>query len=92
MYIITCNKYQLISFTVHKLGHRSFHFYSRRYTTTPHLDTFRYNKMAHQARADAEAQVKRNPHPDFKKVEGSRPDFEAREVTFTKLEAWKWCQ
>jgi len=29
----------------------------------------------HQERADAEAAIKRNPHPDFKQVESARPDF-----------------
>ena len=36
--------------------------------------------------------IKRNPHPDFKKVEGSRPDFankEAISYTKTKFPDWK---
>lgn len=38
-----------------------------------------------------ESEIKRNPHPDFKKVEGSRPDFD-REATFsfTKTVAPSW--
>jgi len=29
-----------------------------------------------QPKLDAEKHVKRNPHPDFKKVEASRPDWD----------------
>lgn len=38
-----------------------------------------------------ESEIKRNPHPDFKKVEGSRPDWD-REATFkyTKTAAPSW--
>lgn len=34
-------------------------------------------KMAAQNSANFEAKIKRNPHPDFKKVEASRPPFPA---------------
>ena len=35
--------------------------------------------------------VKRNPHPDFKKVEASRPPFDhSREFTFTKTSNPEW--
>ncbi|TVY82500.1 Uncharacterized protein LSUE1_G002474 [Lachnellula suecica] len=32
--------------------------------------------MSRQSRLDAEKEIKRNPHPDFKKVEGSRPPWD----------------
>ena len=43
-------------------------------------------------KADAESQVKRNPHPDFKKVEGSRPEFNSSQNTpiFTKTKDPDW--
>lgn len=43
-------------------------------------------------KADAEPQVRRNPHPDFKKVESSRPDYSlnAGEITFTKTVNPDW--
>ncbi|KAG9645462.1 hypothetical protein KCU71_g9141, partial [Aureobasidium melanogenum] len=35
---------------------------------------------------DAEKEVKRNPHPDFKKVEASRPDWpEENKWHYTKI-------
>jgi hypothetical protein len=41
--------------------------------------------------ADAEKAIKRNPHPDFKKVEASRPDWrEDAEWTFTKIRNPNW--
>ena len=44
-----------------------------------------------QGRADAEAQIKRNPHPDFKSVEASRPDFEKdRTVHYVKTPKPDW--
>ncbi|KAF1986778.1 hypothetical protein K402DRAFT_420842 [Aulographum hederae CBS 113979] len=33
--------------------------------------------MSHLQKADAEKAIQRNPHPDFKKVEASRPDWTA---------------
>ena len=43
---------------------------------------------------DAEKTIKRNPHPDFKTVEGSRPDFPAHPApsnfTFTKVPSPSW--
>lgn len=40
---------------------------------------------------DAEQHVKRNPHPDFKKVESMRPDFERnRHFTYTKAAQPDW--
>ncbi|KAL9107747.1 MAG: hypothetical protein Q9227_007369 [Pyrenula ochraceoflavens] len=43
---------------------------------------------------DAEKTIKRNPHPDFKKVEGSRPDFPSHPApstfTFTKVPSPSW--
>ena len=44
-----------------------------------------------EGRADAEAQIKRNPHPDFKGVEASRPDFEHdRKVHYVKTPQPSW--
>ncbi|KAF1968222.1 hypothetical protein BU23DRAFT_481060 [Bimuria novae-zelandiae CBS 107.79] len=44
-----------------------------------------------EPKADAEAQIKRNPHPDFKKVEASRPPFDAsRTVHFTQTPQPSW--
>jgi hypothetical protein len=42
--------------------------------------------------ADAESAIKRNPHPDFKKVEASRPEWDSKstfEFTKTKEPDWK---
>jgi hypothetical protein len=50
---------------------------------------------SHQKMADAEKAIKRNPHPDFKKVEASRPNFrEVEEVDYTKTPdtEWHWGQ
>ncbi|KAL5378484.1 hypothetical protein DPSP01_009066 [Paraphaeosphaeria sporulosa] len=44
-----------------------------------------------EGKADAEAAIQRNPHPDFKGVEASRPDFEAdRAVHFVKTPKPDW--
>ena len=46
----------------------------------------------HEQRFDQEKTVKRNPHPDFRKVEASRPDWEEKNTwhfTKTKLPGWK---
>ena len=44
-------------------------------------------------KVDAEAHVKRNPHPDFEKVEKSRPDWtsnpDGQRFTKTKDPGWK---
>lgn len=40
---------------------------------------------------DAEKLVKRNPHPDFKKVEASRPKWdEERKWTYTQTRRPEW--
>lgn len=40
---------------------------------------------------DAEAVIKRNPHPDFKKVEASRPDWNTdKSFTYTKTADPEW--
>jgi flavin reductase (DIM6/NTAB) family NADH-FMN oxidoreductase RutF len=44
--------------------------------------------MSHAA--DAEASVKRNPHPDFKGVEASRPPFPTKALTFTQTPKPDW--
>jgi flavin reductase (DIM6/NTAB) family NADH-FMN oxidoreductase RutF len=48
--------------------------------------------MPEQRKSDAEATIKRNPHPDFGKVQASRPDYEKREWRFTKTvdPNWQW--
>jgi hypothetical protein len=41
---------------------------------------------------NAERAIKRNPHPDFKKVEASRPEFDTSRVwsySQTKIPNWK---
>lgn len=44
-----------------------------------------------QGKADAEAAIQRNPHPDFKGTEALRPDFEAdRTVHFVKTPKPDW--
>ena len=46
---------------------------------------------AHEQRFDQEKAVKRNPHPDFHKVEASRPDWAERaEWRFTKTKHPDW--
>jgi flavin reductase (DIM6/NTAB) family NADH-FMN oxidoreductase RutF len=46
----------------------------------------------HTSRADAEGAVKRNPHPDFSKVQASRPDWATSTFTFSKTKdpTWQW--
>jgi hypothetical protein len=47
---------------------------------------------AHEVKMDAESVIQRNPHPDFKKVEGMRPDWQSErnwEWTKTKEPSWK---
>lgn len=45
----------------------------------------------HEQRFDQEKAVKRNPHPDFNKVEASRPDWaEKSEFHFTKTKQPGW--
>lgn len=46
----------------------------------------------HQPKMDAEKHVQRNPHPDFKSVEGSRPDWDENakwEYSKTRKPDWK---
>ncbi|KAL8715543.1 MAG: hypothetical protein Q9220_000879 [cf. Caloplaca sp. 1 TL-2023] len=42
-----------------------------------------HDPSATEQRQDSEKAVGRNPHPDFKKVEGSRPDWRP-------VESWQW--
>ena len=47
---------------------------------------------AHEQRFDQERNVKRNPHPDFQKVQASRPDWTEKsdwQFTKTKQPGWK---
>jgi flavin reductase (DIM6/NTAB) family NADH-FMN oxidoreductase RutF len=39
---------------------------------------------------DAESQIKRNPHPDFKKVEASRPPWSPPHLTYTQTAKPDW--
>jgi hypothetical protein len=49
---------------------------------------------AYEKRADDEKIVKRNQHPDFDKVQASRPDWSNSEWHYTKTKdpTWKWGQ
>lgn len=40
--------------------------------------------------ADAEKNIKRNPHPDFKKVEASRPEYKDSPIQFSKAKNPDW--
>ena len=59
---------------------------------TKNINLRLYSTKMTDHKADAESQVKRNPHPDFKKVEGSRPDFNSSQNTpiFTKTKDTNW--
>lgn len=48
--------------------------------------------MPDEGKADSEATIKRNPHPDFGKVQASRPDFDHKDWKFTKTvdPNWQW--
>lgn len=49
------------------------------------------NTLSQDDEADSPAKVKRNPHPDFKKVEASRPDFDKSDKWhFTKTPQPDW--
>ena len=51
----------------------------------------RQNDPTHQEKADSETHVQRNPHPDFKEVEDSRPDWDANShFHFTKTKQPGW--
>ncbi|MCJ1392325.1 hypothetical protein MMC18_005192 [Xylographa bjoerkii] len=50
-----------------------------------------HDPSAHEQRADSEKTIQRNPHPDFGKVQASRPDWpEDPTRTFTKTKAPNW--
>ena len=54
-------------------------------------EQMKHDPPAHEHRFDQEKAVKRNPHPDFKKVEASRPDWsEQNEWHFTKTRKPDW--
>ena len=46
--------------------------------------------QAHLQSAELEKQIQRNPHPDFAKVEASRPDYIQTDFTFTKTPDPGW--
>ncbi|MCJ1277093.1 hypothetical protein MMC21_004902 [Puttea exsequens] len=51
-----------------------------------------HDPPAHEHRLDQESSIKRNPHPDFAKVEASRPDWSSEDAfhfTKTKQPGWK---
>jgi len=50
-----------------------------------------HDPSAHEQRADSEKTIQRNPHPDFGKVQASRPDWpEFPTTTFTKTKDPTW--
>ena len=50
-----------------------------------------HDPKSYESRMDAEKTVGRNPHPDFAKVEASRPDWRTeREWNFTKTKDPNW--
>ena len=48
------------------------------------------DQAAHEMRADSEKEIKRNPHPDFGKVEASRPNWRNKDWDWTKTKAPNW--
>jgi hypothetical protein len=48
------------------------------------------SKMPEEEKFDAEKAIKRNPHPDFKKVEASRPPWSTNTLTFTQTAQTDW--
>jgi flavin reductase (DIM6/NTAB) family NADH-FMN oxidoreductase RutF len=46
--------------------------------------------MPAQEKTDSESRTKRNPHPDFSKVQASRPDFPKRDFQFIKTVKPEW--
>ncbi|KAI1500397.1 hypothetical protein F5X99DRAFT_386364 [Biscogniauxia marginata] len=66
-----------------------------RTTTRSRLFATRQFSASHQPNMSVstamEAEIKRNPHPDFKKVEASRPDWDASSrLRFTKTASPSW--
>lgn len=54
-------------------------------------EQMKHDPPAHEQRFDQEKAVKRNPHPDFRKVEASRPNWsEQNEWHFTKTRKPDW--
>ena len=54
-----------------------------------------HDPVAHQERTKQEASIKRNPHPDFKSVESSRPAWSENsswQFTQTREPTWTWGQ
>ncbi|KAI9878529.1 MAG: hypothetical protein M1830_000663 [Pleopsidium flavum] len=50
-----------------------------------------HDPSAHEQRMDSESTVQRNPHPDFGKVQASRPDWKTdREFKFAKTKDPNW--
>ncbi|MCJ1401634.1 hypothetical protein MMC11_004851 [Xylographa trunciseda] len=49
-----------------------------------------HDPSAHEQRADSEKTIQRNPHPDFGKVQASRPDWPDVATTFTKTKDPNW--
>ena len=50
-----------------------------------------HDPSAYEQRMDSEKHVQRNPHPDFAKVQASRPDWNAdREWNITKTKEPQW--
>ena len=65
---------------------------SRTITSTHSLGNLKQNSTMADPKHDAEKEIKRNPHPDFKKVEASRPAWDASQsfnYKQTKQTDWK---
>lgn len=51
---------------------------------------YRLDIMPEEEKFDAEKAIKRNPHPDFKKVEASRPPWSKNTLEFTQTKKTDW--
>lgn len=68
------------------------HYYANMPSNFGDHEQMKEDPSGHEQRFDQEKSVKRNPHPDFKKVEGSRPDWSERDewhFTKTKQPGWR---
>jgi hypothetical protein len=63
--------------------------HARLYSSTPAAKTA-MSPPSQDTKLDAENTIKRNPHPDFKKVEASRPDWSSSTFKFTKTRDPEW--
>ena len=63
---------------------------TRAYTKTVSTSTRTVSIMAAERTANWEKQLQRNPHPDFKKVEASRPPYNSSDFRYTKTPNPNW--